>query len=1043
MAMDLYSLNTAPSLSFAPEDEVSDVSPAGQAKFYYDRAKKLYLDGSGKSSELERILRDLYRASSHVPDDTRHYVFVAKVFKRLGDYHSMMSSLLYVLKLDPNHSLAKRLLYDGYMRRGQEYMCCAAEESSIDPQYSQKLWKKALACFDFAIAIKHDESRLWLHHAICCIHLKENTKALASVNHCLRISNNFAQGESKISYIPEDQIDVLTLRAKLYWALGLVDIGNKEIRQVAVHAPDHMEVLAYTARCYHAAENYYKFSIREFANGNYHDALHYANVAAKITEDDIKLYILISKIYRIMNKLDEAFAAIRKAKQAYFHQLQNRTSHYERQLERQDQDNQVKENPLGLLSPTKSMFASEFKETSIEQSISQIPVNENTNQSTDKSMMEVPDEIIRQTNLIFNDLGIKFASEGDYDRAIVLFTKVINSSADFCKKFKLQEERSSQLPVSSSLSSPNTSISADYSRPASPINKFDESDCHKYLMDHKFYVNRGDCYRAIGKIKESYADYKAALKIAPKEWIVRTKMSILHYHQGVEYFNDSKFLLADQELSKAIELNPKISEYYAIRGRVRYYFSDFTGAANDYKKCLELDPSAANVAMRLEQFEAGGSHSMIQIEQKLPAHILKLVDISKQHIKKLKQDAARSKTELRGLFFLEEDEDKQVFPHHKVNKSKNQAKKFSKKVRRISRLPPLPSQNLSLSSNKIELNSQTQSNISTNFLPVLQISEDYKIKKKLAEIELAKKLDVTKGSLWPLLDNARKLAKEKQEVHDDFYEAQHLPSNALALKKMSRAAEKTLSMDLAKGISSKVKPTQPLKKFINFKSSSYKRKLHRSISTQSKSSIVSDVDSLHGENDANDEYGGFINYDSMQSSSIMEDNSFPENFGSEEDIDGNVEEDDDLDEDELQSSIDHASKPKSRNRRRSIRNKTYSKLTDDDEEEADDDLQSSLDDLYKPIGVSKVVDFLRSRGIDHEWKLEDTSIQEDSKESALLVSEDEEIRRGYQKAALELESVFIQKQLDALKKDKMLKDQQVELQVKEENRRNSVYFSED
>lgn len=67
--------------------------------------------------------------------------------------------------------------------------------------------------------------------------------------------------------------------------------------------------------------------------------------------------------------------------------------------------------------------------------------------------IQLPEDISKQTNLIFNDLGLRFMSEGQYTKAIVLFNKVIENELKLCQPF--------------------TNI------------------------DYRFYVNRGDCYRAL------------------------------------------------------------------------------------------------------------------------------------------------------------------------------------------------------------------------------------------------------------------------------------------------------------------------------------------------------------------------------------------------------------------------------------------------------------------------------------------------------------------------------------------------------------------
>ena len=61
-----------------------------------------------------------------------------------------------------------------------------------------------------------------------------------------------------------------------------------------------------------------------------------------------------------------------------------------------------------------------------------------------------------------------------------------------------------------------------------------------------------------------------------------------------------------RELTSAINFNPKVAEYYVVRGKARYLLANFKGAYKDYKKCLELNPACEEVKELLKQFEANG-----------------------------------------------------------------------------------------------------------------------------------------------------------------------------------------------------------------------------------------------------------------------------------------------------------------------------------------------------------------------------------------------------------------------------------------------------
>lgn len=68
-----------------------------------------------------------------------------------------------------------------------------------------------------------------------------------------------------------------------------------------------------------------------------------------------------------------------------------------------------------------------------------------------------------------------------------------------------------------------------------------------------------------------------------------------YFKRGNEKFVKNDFLGAEKDFTKAIELNPKFSEAYINRGRIKHNkFDDDRGAITDYTKAIEIDPKNAN-----------------------------------------------------------------------------------------------------------------------------------------------------------------------------------------------------------------------------------------------------------------------------------------------------------------------------------------------------------------------------------------------------------------------------------------------------------------
>lgn len=116
-----------------------------------------------------------------------------------------------------------------------------------------------------------------------------------------------------------------------------------------------------------------------------------------------------------------------------------------------------------------------------------------------------------------------------------------------------------------------------------------------HISNHRFYVNRGDCFMALGGISLATADFHTAYNTAPYDWTVTTRLSMIHYNVATTLFNEGDFLGAEIELSAAIKKNPKIAQYYVSRGQAVYYQQKFDTACLDFLTALQLDPTPHSV----------------------------------------------------------------------------------------------------------------------------------------------------------------------------------------------------------------------------------------------------------------------------------------------------------------------------------------------------------------------------------------------------------------------------------------------------------------
>ena len=68
-----------------------------------------------------------------------------------------------------------------------------------------------------------------------------------------------------------------------------------------------------------------------------------------------------------------------------------------------------------------------------------------------------------------------------------------------------------------------------------------------------------------------------------------------HYNKAKELLNQVMYDQALAEVTKAIQIDPSVADYYTFRGELYRNRSDITNAAVDYSKSIELNPSNAEV----------------------------------------------------------------------------------------------------------------------------------------------------------------------------------------------------------------------------------------------------------------------------------------------------------------------------------------------------------------------------------------------------------------------------------------------------------------
>ncbi|ETV84682.1 hypothetical protein, variant 3 [Aphanomyces astaci] len=165
-------------------------------------------------------------------------------------------------------------------------------------------------------------------------------------------------------------------------------------------------------------------------------------------------------------------------------------------------------------------------------------------------------EITRQRNLILNDIAVAEIQRGHFDAALNAMNMAIASEVATASRFDGR------------------------------------------AIDYRFYVNRGDCYRALSKNQAALADYNSALEVQPMDADIHTRVAVIRYHFGLEQFNRGAFDKAEVEFSLALRHNASVYHYYVRRGDCYRYLEQNDLAFQDYKQAQLLNPVDPDVKVR-------------------------------------------------------------------------------------------------------------------------------------------------------------------------------------------------------------------------------------------------------------------------------------------------------------------------------------------------------------------------------------------------------------------------------------------------------------
>lgn len=119
-------------------------------------------------------------------------------------------------------------------------------------------------------------------------------------------------------------------------------------------------------------------------------------------------------------------------------------------------------------------------------------------------------------------------------------------------------------------------------------------------LDDEFamtYQLRARTYRAMGRYRESIMDYREAIRITPKDNLLRTGLAWTYLKRGDRTNAFSLF-------QGAIDMDPKDSEAYVMRGHAFLEIGDWTNAMKDYTHGCDIVTNGFDALVNLAWLQA-------------------------------------------------------------------------------------------------------------------------------------------------------------------------------------------------------------------------------------------------------------------------------------------------------------------------------------------------------------------------------------------------------------------------------------------------------
>ncbi|HVN64647.1 MAG TPA: tetratricopeptide repeat protein [Candidatus Binataceae bacterium] len=188
--------------------------------------------------------------------------------------------------------------------------------------------------------------------------------------------------------------------------------------------------------------------------------------------------------------------------------------------------------------------------------------------------LEADDLSIVAKAIVYNDRGLAYEAERQYDRAIADYNAALGLKPDFAEVYVNRGKAFAEK--------------GEYDRVISDFSA-------AIRLNHESadaYENRGTAYLLKGEFDKAISDFDNAIRLRPGDLEG-------YYNRAGAYYYKGEYRKAIGDLSKIIRRKPNDAIAYRMRGNARFFSREFAAAATDYERCLTIDPSNSYVVLWL------------------------------------------------------------------------------------------------------------------------------------------------------------------------------------------------------------------------------------------------------------------------------------------------------------------------------------------------------------------------------------------------------------------------------------------------------------